>query len=88
MLKLIFSRPTESARSGWIVGVSVPVVRAKEPMQRLFAVAADDSATAERLTRQALGNLHCKVAARLRLSPRGLASFEVASGEIQEIDTD
>jgi len=87
MLKLIFSRPTESARSGWIVGVSVPVVGAKEPMQRLFAV-ADDSATAERLTRQALGNLHCKVAARLRLSPRGLASFEVASGEIQESETD
>ena len=54
-------------------------------MQRLFAVGADDSAAAERLTRQALGNLHCRVAARLRLSPRALASFEVGCGEVQEM---
>jgi hypothetical protein len=85
MLKLIFSRRSETAPSGWIVNVSVPVVGAKEPSQRLFAVGADDSATAEGLTRQAVGNLHCRISARLRLSPRALASFEIGAGEIQEM---
>lgn len=88
MLKLVFSRTPGTARSGWIVEVSVPVVGAKEPLQRLFAVGADDSSAAEHLTRQSLGNLHCRVAARIRLAPRALASFEVSDGEIQEIDTD
>lgn len=36
--------------------------------------------------RKALGNLHCTIMARVKLTSRALASFELAEGGVQEID--
>jgi hypothetical protein len=35
-----------------------------------------------------LGNLHCTIMARVRLTSRALASFDLAAGDVQEIDAD
>ena len=88
MLKLAFTRTPETTPCGWMVEVCVPVVGAKEPMQRLFAVGADNGVAAARLTRHALGNLHCRIVARMRLRSGALSSLKVGEGEIQEIDAD
>jgi hypothetical protein len=89
MLKAMFSRPRgQLAAGGWIVEVTVPTVGAKEPMQRLFAVAAAERTSAERLARDVLGNLHCAIQARVKLTPRALGHLKVADGDVQEIDND
>ena len=71
-----------------MVEVTVPVVGAKAPLQRLFAVGAPEKNAAETLTRNALGNLHCRIMARIKLTSRALASFDLAEGGVQEIDPD
>jgi hypothetical protein len=89
MLKLIVSRsapPTEAG--GWIVEVTVPVVGAKEPIQRLFAVGTADKNGAEQLARHVLASLHCLIKARVKLTPRALARLDVAEGGVEEIDND
>jgi hypothetical protein len=87
MLKRIFSRhPAQVHTGGWIVEVTVPVVGTKEPMQRLFAVGAAEGSQAELLMQRALGNLHCTVVARVKLTPRALACLDVVEGSVQEID--
>ena len=89
MRKLILSRPTRPLPAGGrMVEVMVPTVGAKEPEQRLFAVAAGERNTAERLARQTLGNLHCTVEARVKLTRRALAHLKVTDGDVQEIDND
>ena len=89
MLKPIFSRPSiRVAPGGWIVEVTAPVVGAKEPMQRLFAVGVAEKNAAEVVMRDALGNLHCTIMARIRLTSRALASFDLADGRVKEIDAD
>ena len=66
----------------------MPLVGAKEAAQRLFVVGAPEKNAAEALTRDALGNLHCTILARVKLTSRALASFELAEGVVQEIDRD
>jgi hypothetical protein len=89
MLKPLLSRrPAETATRGWVVEALIPIIGVRQPMQRLFAVAADDKQTAEKLVWQQLGNLHCTICARVGLTGRALANFRVAEGEVTEIDTD
>ena len=55
-LKPIFSRPSiRVAADGWIVEVTAPVVGAKEPMHRLFAVGVAEENAVEAMMRGGLG---------------------------------
>ena len=61
----------------------MPLVGARSQRSGCLRGAPEKNA-AEALTRHALGNLHCTILARVELTSRALASFELAEGGVQE----
>lgn len=71
--------------AGWLIEVSMPLMRIRAPRQLVFAAAIDDADQAVQAVRRSLGGLHCAVDARCRLSPRALARLGVEKGQVKSI---
>jgi hypothetical protein len=76
-------REPASGPEGWIVEVAIPVIGWGIERSSLFAVGCADEERAVQLVRDAVGGLHSAVHAKLKLSSRALAEFNVGREEVK-----
>jgi len=74
-----------SLAQGWLVEVALPQLWLGNSEGLLFAVADEDPQSAVDLVRAKLGNLHCVIAAKIKLSQRALEQLGLTSGQAKQV---